>query len=134
MGRRTTPVTFKRATLTDRRGVLSLTAEIDLDAYAQESFSLVATDVDGPITTETVAGTSIEPKGSNFRYRTPNGTTGITTMTLREKRNSGGIFKVTLRTIQAWAPGAANQPAASTEIRLNFGGRCFTGTATKVTF
>jgi hypothetical protein len=128
----TTAVLFKRATLTDRRGTLSLSAELDLDEYAQEAVSLVATDADGPITTETLPGASILQKGSAFRYRAPNGTSGIKTLTLREKRNSGGLFKVTLRAVGAWTPGAANQPATATEIRLNIGGRCFRGPATKV--
>lgn len=128
----TTDVVFKRATLTDRRGVLSLTAEIDLDQYAQQTVSLVATDGDGPIMAEGVAGASIEAKGSAFKYRAPKGATGIKTLTLREKRNSGGLFKITLRTTAAWTPGAANQSAATTEVTLNVGGRCFRGIATKV--
>jgi DNA-binding beta-propeller fold protein YncE len=128
----TRTVVFKRATLTDRRGALSLTAEIDLDAYPQETISLVATDADGPIMAQGIAGASVEPRGTAFRYRAPRGATGITKISLREKRNSGGIFKITLRATGAWAPGAANQPAAATEIRVSFGGRCFLGPATKV--
>jgi len=127
-----TPVTFKRATLTDKRGVLSLSIEIDLDTYAQETVALSATDSDGTIMADTVPGTSIELKGSGYRYRAPKGTTGIKTLTLREKRNSGGIFKITVRTNDAWLPGAANQAEASTDVRLNIGGRCFHGAPTKI--
>jgi hypothetical protein len=128
----TTSVAFKRATLTDRRGVLFMNVEIDLDQYAQETVSVIATDGDGPIMAEGVAGASIVTKGSASKYRAPKGATGIKTITIREKRNSGGIFKITLRTIAAWAPGAANQLPSATDIRLNFAGRCFIGDATKV--
>ena len=54
---------FKHATLSDRRGILSLSTEINHDTYSQETVSVVATDTDGPITTGTVAGVAIEPKG-----------------------------------------------------------------------
>jgi hypothetical protein len=127
-----TPVVFKRATLNDRRGILSLTLEVDLGTYTQETVGLVVTDSDGPITTATVAGLAIEPKGSGFRYRAPIGAVGIKTLNLREKRNSGGRFKITLRTTDAWTPGAANQSEASTLVTLNIGGRCFRGAPTKV--
>jgi hypothetical protein len=130
----TTNVTFKRATLSDRGGALSLITELDLDAYAQETVSLVATDPTGQIMAEAVPGASIALKGSTFRYKSPLGghTQGIKTITLKEKRNSGGIFKITLRTTHAWPAGQATSPASSTEIRVNVGGRCFLGTATKI--
>jgi hypothetical protein len=130
----TTAVTFKRATLSDRSGVLSLSTELDLGAYAQEMVSVVATDPTGTIMAEPVPGASIVLKGSTFRYKSPLGgdTHGIKTITLREKSNSGGIFKITLRTTKAWPQGSATSPNTSTEVRVNVGGHCFQGLATKV--
>jgi YVTN family beta-propeller protein len=125
-------VAFKRATLSDRNGVLSLSSEIDLGSYTQQAVAIVASDSDGTIAAESVAGSALEPKGSSFKYRAPRGTTGIQTITLRPKNNAPGIYKVTLRTKGAWAEGAANQDAASTLVTLNIGGECFRGPATKV--
>ena len=96
--------------------------------------SLVASDPTGTIMADVVPGASIVPKGSAFRYKSPSGgaTQGIKTITVREKRNSGGIFKLTLRTANAWTEGAATSPAGSTDVRVNVGGHCFRGSATKV--
>jgi hypothetical protein len=127
-----TVVEFKRATLSDRRGVLSLTVEIDLDTYTQESVGIAAADSDGPIMSETVPGASIVLKGSTYKYRAPRGTNGIQTLTLKAKRNTFVVFKITLRTRHAWPEGAANQDGPSTSVTLNIGGRCFRNFATKV--
>jgi hypothetical protein len=126
-----TAIEFKRATLSDRSGALSLSAEVPLGTYALEAIGLAAADSDGPITSETVPGTSIVPKGTTFKYHAPRGTNGIQTITLREKRNSGGFFKITLRTKHAWTEGAANQPL-TTWVTLNVGGHCFRDLATRV--
>jgi hypothetical protein len=125
-----TATEFKRATLTDHSGVLSVSAEIQLGAYALESIGVAAADSDGPIASETVAGTAVVLKGSTFKYRAPKGTNGIQTITLREKRNSGGIFKISLRTRHAWPEGQANSPLTS--VTVNVGGHCFRDFATKV--
>jgi hypothetical protein len=127
-----TATEFKRATLSDRSGVLSLTAEIQLGTYAFESVGLAAADSDGPITSETVPGSAIVLKGSSYKYHAPKGTNGIQTITLREKRDSGGLFKITLRTKHAWPEGAANEDATSTSVTVNVGGHCFRDFATKV--
>ncbi len=124
-----TPVAFKKATLGDHSGVLSLTAEIDLGSYTQGPIGIAAADGDGPIMGDSAA---VEVKGSGFRYRAPRGEPGIKSIALREKPNSGGIFKITLRTKDGWPDGAANQDAASTLVTLNLGGTCFRGAATKV--
>jgi len=125
----TAAFTFKSATLSDRSGALSLTAQIKLGSYDHQAIAIVASDSDGPIMSDTVAGSAVEEKGSAFRYRAPKGKTGIKTITLRDQ---SGLFKLTLRASHAWAPGAANQDAASTQITLNIGGRCLRGPATKV--
>jgi DNA-binding beta-propeller fold protein YncE len=125
-------VTFKHATMNDSRGSLSLTAEVLVGGYTQETVGIVATDGDGPIFNDAVAGAAIIPKGSTFRYRAPSGTTGIRSITLRAKNGSVTRFKVTLRTSHAWSPGLANQDAASTLVTLNVGGQCFRGPATRV--
>jgi hypothetical protein len=108
-----TAVTWKRATLTDKRGVLSLSS-----------------DADGLIMTQTLAGILVELKGTTYRYKAPKGATGIKNLSLKEKPNA--LFKVTARTTSAWTLGEANQPPASTEVTLNIGGDCFRGLATKV--
>ena len=120
---------FKHATLSDHSGVLSLSAEIPLGAYAQEPIGVAVADADSPIMSETVPATAIVPKGSAFKYHAPKGTNGIQSITLREERNSGEIFKITLRTRHAWPEGAANQLAW---ITVNVGGHCFRDMATKV--
>jgi YVTN family beta-propeller protein len=120
---------FKRATLSDRSGTLSLTAEVNLGSYANETIALVASDGDGPIMRDSVTGSAVEPKGSAFRYRAPKGETGIKSIHLREHN---GLFKIAIRATHAWIAGAANQDAASTVVTLNVGGRCLHGPATKV--
>jgi len=120
---------FRRATLSDRSGTLALTAEVRLGSYNHEAIAISASDSDGSIMNDTVAGNAVEQKGSAFRYHAPKGETGIKSITLHER---DGLFKVTLRASHAWAPGAANQDAASTVVTLNFGGRCLHGPATKV--
>ena len=84
------------------------------------------------IFTAGVAGNLIALKGSSFKYRAPRGTTGVIQVTLREKRNSGGIFAVTLKTKAAWTAGAADEDETTTRITLNFGGKCFSGSAKHV--
>jgi hypothetical protein len=125
------PVTFKHATLSDRSGTLSLTAEVPIGSYAQAPVGVVATDGDGPIFQQTVAGALILSHGTGFRYRAPSGATGVRTITLKEKRNSNGVFKVVLRTTHAWPAGLANDQA-STLVTLNVGGQCTRGAATRV--
>jgi hypothetical protein len=100
--------------------------------YTQESVSADAFDSDGPIFADGVAGNLIVPKGSSFKYTAPHGTTGITNVTVKEKRNSGGIFTVTLKTKAAWTVGAADEDETTTSITLNVGGLCFRGNAKHV--
>ncbi len=128
-----TPVVFKRAALTDKRGILSLTADIDLGQYTLDNLNVVAGDPDGLITSKIVPGSSVDPKSATlYRYRAPTGTTGIKSLTLREKKTPLGMYKVTLRTTNAWAPGAANQLPSVTQVTFNVGGHCFRGLATRV--
>ena len=68
----------------------SLKAEVLLGAYAQEPVSTNASDSGGAIFAAGVAGNLIVPKGSGFAYTAPHGTTGITNVKVKEKRNSGG--------------------------------------------
>lgn len=127
-----TPTAFKRATLSDARGKLTISAELLIGSYAQDTISAVVIDGNGPIVGDNVPGAAIVAKGSGFRFTAPPGATGITRVTVREKRNSDGFFKITLKTNDAWAPGAADEGEATTIITLNVGGTCFRGNATRV--
>jgi hypothetical protein len=125
-------VVFRSANLTDRSGRLSVRVDLLLGTYTQENVSVTAGDSDGAIFTAGVAGNQVVLKGASFKYRAPRGATGITQVTLREKRNSGGIFAVTLKTKDAWVEGAADEDETTTRVTLNFGGKCFNGSAKHV--
>jgi hypothetical protein len=127
-----TPTTFKSAIITDKSGRLSLRAEVLLGGYGQEAVSATATDSDGPIFAVGVAGNQVVLKGSTFKYKAPSGSTGLTYVTLKEKKNSGGVFKVTARTKGAWTAGAADEDEVTTVLTLNIGGACFRGNAKHV--
>ena len=103
------PVQFKTATLTDRTGRLSVRADLLLGTYTQESVAASASDNDGAIFADLVAGNLIVPKGAGFKFKAPRGSVGITDVSVREKRNSGGIFTVTLKTKGAWPVGSATK-------------------------
>jgi hypothetical protein len=127
-----TPTLFKTANLIDKSGRLSLRAEILLGAYGQERVSTNADDSGGSIFAGGVAGNLVLPKGTGFKYKAPKGTLGVTDVTLKEKRNSGGIFTVTVKTKGAWTVGAADEDEATTFITLNIDGECFRGNAKHV--
>jgi YVTN family beta-propeller protein len=125
-------VIWKTATLTDKTGRLSLRGQVLLNSYTQEAVSASASDSDGAIFAEGVAGTLVVPKGSGFKYKAPRGTIGITDVSVKEKRNSGGIFTVALKTKGAWAIGGADEDELTTSITLNVGGQCYRGNAKHV--
>jgi len=127
-----TPTVFKTATLTDKTGRISLRAEVLLGSYAQERVAASANDSDGLIFTGGVAGNLIVPKGTGFKYKAPRGTIGVTDVTVKEKRNSGGIFTITFKTKGAWTIGAADEDETTTAITLNVAGTCFRGNAKHV--
>lgn len=126
------PALWKSATLTDKTGRLSLRGDLFLGAYAQEPVSASADDNDGAIFADGVAGNVIVPKGSGFKYKAPRGATGVTEVAVKEKRNSGGIFTVTVKTKGAWMQGAADEDETTTVVNLNIGGACFRGNAKHV--
>ena len=129
----TTSFVFRRATLRDSRGTLSMLAkDVPLTTYTQESVSTHLVDGGGTIFSGVVPGASIVPKGSGFKFHAVPGSTGITYVTVRESRSMPGRFRVTMRTKAAWAPGLANETELTTDVTLNIGGRCFQGNATKV--
>ena len=123
---------FKTATLNDKNGVLSLRGDLPIGAYAQENVAILATDDDGTIVSGAVAGSSIVPKGGAFKYRAPKGSTGITRVQVKEKKDAGGVFRVTVRTKKAWTAPAADEDEATTFVLVNVGGQCFRGNATRV--
>ncbi len=127
-----TPALWKSATLIDKTGRLSLRGEVLLGSYAQAPVSANASDGDGVIFADGVAGNLIAPKGASFKYKAPRGATGVTDVVVKEKRNSGGIFIVTLKTKGAWALGGADEDETTTVVTLNVGGMCFRGNAKNV--
>ncbi len=123
---------YKTATITDKQGRLSLRGEILLGTYTQEAVAVTISDTDGAVFTGSVAGNLIVPKGKGFKYKAPRGSVGVTDVSVKEKRNSGGIFTITMKTKGAWPLGSADEDAAATSIRLNISGACFTGNAKHV--
>ncbi len=126
------PAVFKSATLTDKPGRLSVRADLLLGAYAQEAVAVSADDTDGTIVAEGVAGNLVVPKGSSFKFRAPRGSVGLTEVSIREKRNSGGIFTVAMKTKAAWPLGTADEDETTTRVTVNIGGQCFRGNAKHV--
>ncbi len=128
-----TAFVFQKASVKDGRGALSLTAkDVPLVDYNQETVGTVLGDSGGTIYASAVAGASIVPKGSGFKYAAVSGSTGIIRITVKESRKTPGLFKVTLKTKLAWTPGLANETEATTDVTLNVGGKCFVGNATRV--
>ncbi len=126
-------VQFKTATVSDRHGRVSLRADVLLGAYGQELIGVSAGDTAGAkIFADVVAGNLVVPKGSGFRYKAPRGATGITDVSIKEKRNSGGIFTVIVKTQGAWPPGTAHKAPPPTVITLNIAGTCFRSAAKHV--
>jgi hypothetical protein len=126
------PVEFKTANLSDRTGRLSARADVLLGTYTQQAVSATASDSDGAIFADGVAGNLIVPKGSSFKYKGPRGSVGLTDVSVREKRNSGGIFTVSVKTKDAWVEGAADEDETTTRVTLNIGGKCFSANAKHV--
>jgi YVTN family beta-propeller protein len=128
-----TSFVFKRASLKDRIGRLLLQAkDLPIGSYAQESVAVSAFDDGGAIFGGSVAGASIIPKGSAFKFAAARGSTGITRLTVKQNRRSPGLFKITLRTKEAWSPPLADEGVATTEVILKVGSQCFRGNATLV--
>jgi DNA-binding beta-propeller fold protein YncE len=128
-----TPFVFQRAALKDSRGQLSVTAkDVPLAAFGPDTVSVVVSDGGGTIFVGNKAGAVILPQGSGFRFSAPSGSTGITRITVKERRNDPGLFKVTLKTKTAWTPPLADETELTTVVTLNVGGACFQGNATRV--
>ena len=112
---------------------LVLTAQVELFLF---SLAVEAgppeVDGGGDIYNATQPGSTIVPKGSRFKFSAPSGSTGITRVTVKENGRDPGLFKLTLKTREAWTPGLANETELTTEVTLNVGGQCFRGNATKV--
>ena len=126
------PVTFKSARVVDKPGRLSLRTNVLLGTYGQESVAAVISDSDGTFFSDGIAGNLIVLKGSTYRFKAPHGTIGVTDVTVKEKRNSGGIFTVTFKTNGAWPLGSADGDKLTTVITLHVGADCFRGNATFV--
>ncbi len=128
-----TGLVFKSAKVKDDRGQLSLVAkDLPLSDYTQEAVSTLVSDSGGTIFAGTIAGVSIVPKGTSFKYTAPSHSTGIVRVIVKENRRAPGLFQVTVKTKSAWATGLATETTATTNVTVNVGGKCFRGNATKV--
>jgi len=105
---------------------------LSLGTYAQETVSIMVDDNGGTIFSGNVPGASIVPKGSSFQYKAPNGTAGITKVKICAKKNTAGLFKVSLDAKNAWTPPQADETEATTLVTLHVGGACFRGNATRI--
>jgi DNA-binding beta-propeller fold protein YncE len=129
----TTGFIFRRATMSDHRGALSLAAkDVPLTTYTQQAVATVLTDSGGTIFVGSVPGASIIPKGSSFKFKAPAHSTGIVGVAVKENRHAPGLFGRSVKTKGAWTAGLANETALTTNVTLNVGGQCFHGNATRV--
>ena len=128
-----TSFVFKKASFKDSIGRFTLQAkDLPLGSYAQETVGVSTFDGGGAIFGGNVAGASIIPKGSGFKFAAASGATGVTRVTVRGNKRSPGLFKIMLKTKEAWAPPLADEGVATTEVILKVGDQCFRGNATLV--
>ena len=124
---------YKRATIKDSRGTLSLLAkDVPLTTYTQQTVATLLADSGGDIFSGTVPGASILPKGTGFKFKAPPRSTGVIEVLVKEDRRMTGSFNVTVKTKGAWTAGLANETPATTDVTVNVGGFCIRGNATKI--
>lgn len=128
--RSTTAIAFRRAVLTDGRGVLSLSVTLPLADYLHQAISVLARDGGGKIVAFNVEGAALFAWGRGFRYASPPNVDGVARLTIHRDRHGTSTVKLTTR--RAWTSPGADEDAAATEVVLNVGGRCFRGSATRV--
>ncbi len=130
-----TTVTYKAAKVLDKKGKLTLKAEIVLPGYTGDATVQVsADDLSGVFFDSGVLGSDFVPnsKASKFQYKGPKRTPGIVKIQVKEDRKVADGYKVSVKTKEAWTLGEADGSEASTFVTLNVGGACFDGNATKV--
>lgn len=130
----TAATAFKRAVFVDAKGKLVFKAEVVTGGYAQENLQLVSADGGGVILDSGVLGadTEVNKSGTSYKYKAARDATGIVRVTIKSNKKVPGGVKVTVKSKEAWAPPKADETPATTTVRLNVGGQCFEGNATRV--
>jgi hypothetical protein len=121
-----------RASIKDAKGQLNLKAAIVLGTYDAETIQVVVEDGGGTIFDSGILGSALELNTSGTTYKFKSNDGGITTVQLKKDTKVAGGFRVKVRTREAWAPGTADESEATTLVRLNIGGTCLAGNASRV--
>ncbi len=127
-------VVWKNATLIDHSGVLSLVGnDVPLGTYAQEDVATTTTLFGNTtVFSQTIPGASIVLKGSTYKFSAPSDSTGVIRVTVKDSRKTPGLFKLKVKAKHAWTPVLVppNSPTSAV-VKVNIGGKCFVGNATK---
>jgi len=129
----TSSFVFKKASLVDPRGRLTLKATVTLAGYGGETVEVDAADGDGGIVDRAVSGGDfvVNSSGSTYKFKAARGATGIVKAVVKTS-GSAGQYRLSVTMKDAWTAPAADREAAATTVTLNVGGVCFEGSATKV--
>ncbi|MFT4571605.1 MAG: YVTN family beta-propeller protein [Hyphomicrobiaceae bacterium] len=126
--------TYRKAKIVDSKGVLALKAEVVLPTYVGDSnVQLAITDLGDDIFDSGAVGAEFVPnqKATKFVFKGPRRTPGIVKVVIKVDKKVVDGFKVIAKTKKAWTA-AAGETEATTLVRLNVGGACFEGNATKL--
>src|SRR5438128_2115311 len=125
---------YGKAQLQDSKGKLNLKADVSLSPdYAGGVISVVAMDGDGLIFSGELAEGSlvVSTNGTSWSYKAAKGVTGITKAKVKALKDPG-MFRVTMKTDQAWTAPAADETIVSTFVTLRVVDQCVDGAATKI--
>ena len=125
---------YRKAQLQDSKGKLKITADVTLASpYTGGGITVVAEDGGGLIFAGQIAAGQAVPNasGSTYKYKAPMGTTGISSVKIKAM-STPGLYRVAIRTKEAWTPPEANETIISTYVTLGVDGECVDGAATKV--
>ena len=129
-----TATVFDSAKIYDAKGRLTLKAKVSFGPYQYETVNVVLSDGGGIILDDGVAGGAIDANTSEttFKFKGAKGVGGVNRVTIKEDNKVPGQLKITVKAKDAWAPPAAEETEATTNVVLNLGGTCFSGNATDV--
>ena len=131
----TTAQAFKKVTLKDSAGKLNFKDTLPIgSAYANQTIQITVADGGGLIFDSGVLGDAVvvNKSGKVYKFKADKGVTGIVRVIVKNDKKVPGGIKVTIKTKLAWAPGLADEPPATTTVRVNVAGTCFDGNATRV--
>ncbi|HEY2774751.1 MAG TPA: hypothetical protein VGK20_11955 [Candidatus Binatia bacterium] len=125
---------FQKVALQDSKGRLQVTATVTLSgAYTGSPIYVDVSDGGGTIFAGGLDGSSLvaSSSGKSWKYKAAKGTTGITKAMVKAT-NAPNVYKVTMKTDQAWTAPAADETTATTNVVLHVVSDCFSGNATSV--